>query len=470
MLSTPETAATNPPKTPSSPDLSSPLPLHSKNVAASDSQKEIKQNNNNNKRRQTPSVPFSNKENRSEVKESPIKVNHNKRPAPKPPNVSNNPTEVLSKAIPVDSKNSQVVNGKPQDNATNNHNKNIENSFHVAKCESKESLEQEIVLEDIEDYFEEKENYQENTANTETTAKNQIILSESTDNLKENKSVDSSPSNNTSVSQVTVSSNHSTIIDSVNKDTSIADTSHVSIVSIDNGKDVTIKTGEKIDDLEDTANSYNSTQINGSSPTIYLDSTRNVSSSNSLYKESRQTIASPSDVIIISNDYSPLSENASLSSPDRVQDISSISKRDPKPNETEFDHISMKTVSSDSSNSGKRIKVNLNLVSEETEPGTDTSESDLTRTSCETSIQSSANQSLTKNFRSNGQDCTDLEKQTLKSTSRSRKKESSDTGSCASFASLSSEKECKDDHFVDPNNALPLRKRKTGKVCSNNTL
>lgn len=403
------------------------------------------------------SVPSPEKVKHSEeVKEISSRSSHNKRPAPKPPNL----IEKEKPSIKETENEEQDRTSKILDNGTEIKS-SCDDDFKVSKSESTESLEQEIILED-EDY-EEREQFEDKpSSHHETSGK----LSSSPSYKLEDGSVCSSCDVNSaskSIGEVTISSDHSTIIENVHNDESIADTSHVSIVSIDNGKDISIKTAEKLEDLIDLMHSFNETpDLNGISAGISHDQSRNASSNGSRAGEQFVGV-STSDVIKISNDYSHIIESSLTASQDRVSDLISLNRRDVK-SDSDFDHISVKTVSSDSSNSGKRVKVNLNLVPEETEQGTDSSESEINRN--RHGIPHSALHDQ-NSVQTNGRDCTDRDSQSFKSPSHHRifKKESSDTGSCASFASLASERESKDDSSIPPSDApVQILKKRTEKV------
>lgn len=294
---------------------------------------------------------------------------------------------------------------------------------------------------------------------------------------------------NTAIGEVTVSSDHSTIIDNVHSDQNITDSSHVSIVSIDYGKDLAARSDrDKLEDLVDLMNSANETNVNGSSSVI---------SSPKRYTPDlvRDEKTPENDVIIISNDYDNLTDQFSgISNQDRLHDLPTTTsvvtafttnhhqRRDTTMDNEVDDHVSVKTISSDSSNSGKRIKVNLNLVSDrdETEAGAESSESENNRNSyvsprSSISRQSVNSSSTTSNIRNSLHENVPTSSSSSSSAtatlttndpkpssitdspsrlnihSRMLKRESSNTGSCTSFASLNSDKESRNGTDDDQN-------------------
>lgn len=367
---------------------------------------------------------YKNKENKE-----PNVGGHTKRPAPKPPVLNSS-----SEKSKTESKEPDVDNLK-KDNDTLG-------SVNIVKSVSKESIEQEITLQE--------EYYDANSSNE--------VSKNSDDNFQVSNTV--TIENNSlgfnsckAIGEVTVSADHSTIIDSnIEPEDKNMDMSHISIVSIDNDKNVTIKTGEYLDHFDD----LEKTNVN--------DNTSSKASST----DYRALNAGPpgKDVIIVASDYSIIDYNNLTRSPTSSPKVftSSFSRNLTHENEID-DHLSLKTISSDSSNSGKRIKVNLNLVAEREETEYESISNRLEVKSKEQeskAVNKSHNQpDVVPDIVSNGS-----YSKYDHSHSKIIQRDSSDAGSCASFASLNSDKENRSEPPKEFEAQVQLRKRRIDKVIN----
>ncbi|RWS22020.1 hypothetical protein B4U80_09636, partial [Leptotrombidium deliense] len=214
------------------------------------------------------------------------------------------------------------------------------------------------------------------------------------------------------IGEVTVSADHSTIIDD-----NSADNSHVSIVTIDNGKDIAIKTAPK----EEITVSNESDEIPKNA--VFIT------------KRSDEDTCPPNDeIVVVSNSY-VIREECEIAAKDSESD----------------ERASVKTISSDSS-AGKRVKVNLNLVSE-----TDESEC-VSRSVAQPEVPEKVKLSKSSSNEQSEHEKSILHNQNIGSSDKIVQRKVSDTGSVDSFKSLSSEKENRDSLAVE--DQVMLRKKR----------
>lgn len=281
-----------------------------------------------------------------ECKPSPIShTHHQKRPAPKPPQINECDENISSD----DKKLSQ------QENQVKDIPTNISTSETVV---SRDDTDKSIgpQVNDIKSISDEKLPQDLNERKNESAINESVDDSEK--NIKEQESTTSNKQLGTStVFEVTVSPNHSTIIKNLESECNSTDMAHVSIVTIDdNGKDVMIQTAQN-DSTVDVSEIISPYQNNNSD---HIKQNQNISNTMDEVVIVRNEDYPPSDVIIVSNEYIPSVENSACNPESEIQGST---------HQDVDDRISIQTSSSDNSAnpndfSRPKIKVNVNLVSE----------------------------------------------------------------------------------------------------------
>ncbi|RWS09154.1 STE20-like serine/threonine-protein kinase, partial [Dinothrombium tinctorium] len=250
------------------------------------------------------------------------------------------------------------------------------------------------------------------------------------------------------IGEVTVSSDHSTIIDE-----NSADISHVSIVTIDNGKDISIKTAPREDLPTETSES------SGSDKRVFINEQKN--DDIIILKDAPTS----DEVIVVSNNFI-LKDNSEDTA--RLTDYDAVSK--PLIVDSEFDERASVHTSSSDSSVGKRVKINLNLVSESEESSKSESFKNETKVCSdnETGKAKLSKTQSTEEKRASKTSATDDNLSVPNSYNQASniKRQPSDTGSFESFKSLNSDKENRGDSQTDQTQVL-LRKKKEKDTSGN---